>query len=407
MMMAFEGPYIAAMIGRLPDVKLNLAGYGIAYSVGLLVEAPIIMLMSASTALVKSKQSYIKLRNFSFILIGVLTAVILIILIKPVYIFIFNDLLKLEEKLQSNVYWAIWGLVPWAGAIGYRRFYQGIMIKDGKTKYVAYGTLTRMLTVIFLAVFIKNFTKINSALLGTMTLSGAVVVEAIFARVLAKDSVSKVMKMEIKDDLNFRKIAKFYFPMAMTPLIALAVPPMTTFVLLKGTNPLESAAIMPVLNSLTFVFRAVGLSFQEVAIALLDGGFRHYEKVRNFMRGLFLFNLLGYGMISFTPMAEVYFVNISGMTPELAEMAKIPSMILTFVPPFTALLSFQRAIIVKKGVTIHMTIATFIEVIITFGMLFTIPFVPVTGIIVAATALLVGRVVSNLYLHIIISKSFL
>lgn len=83
MMMAFEGPYIAAIIGRLPDVKINLAAYGIAYSVGLLVESPIIMLMSASTAMVNSKQNYLKLRNFTFFLIIFLTAIILIILIKP------------------------------------------------------------------------------------------------------------------------------------------------------------------------------------------------------------------------------------------------------------------------------------------------------------------------------------
>lgn len=402
--MAFEGPYIAAIIGRLPDVKVNLAGYGIAYSVGLLVESPIIMLMSASTAMVKSKQSYIRLRNFTFFLIIILTAIILIILIRPVYDYIFMDLIKLNEELRGVVYYAIMGLIPWSGAIGYRRFYQGIIIKYGKTRQIAFGTFTRMMTIILVALILKTFTSINSALLGTLTLSGAVIVEAIITRIFAINPVKNVIEVDEKEDLTYYDIIRFYFPMAMTPLIALAVPPLTTFALLKGKHPVESAAIMPVLNSLTFVFRAVGLSFQEVAIALMDKDFKNFVKIRNFMRGLFLFNIVGYGSISFTSLSEYYFIKVSGMTKELADMAKIPARILTFIPPFSALLAFQRAVIVKKGVTIHMTIATVIEVVSTVLLLFLIPFVDLPSIVVAASALLIGRVLSNTYLHLIIGR---
>jgi len=83
--MAVEGPYLAAVIGRLPDVKVNLAAYGIAYSVALITESPIIMLMSASTALVKSRYSYIKLRNFSYLLIVILTLLIAFFLYKTCF----------------------------------------------------------------------------------------------------------------------------------------------------------------------------------------------------------------------------------------------------------------------------------------------------------------------------------
>ena len=65
LMMAFEGPFLAAIIARLPEAKYNLAAYGVAYSFALLSEAPVIMMMAASTALVKNSQSYFKLRNFN------------------------------------------------------------------------------------------------------------------------------------------------------------------------------------------------------------------------------------------------------------------------------------------------------------------------------------------------------
>ena len=46
LMMSVEGPFLAAVIARLPLPKFNLAAYGVAFSFALIVEAPIIMLMS-------------------------------------------------------------------------------------------------------------------------------------------------------------------------------------------------------------------------------------------------------------------------------------------------------------------------------------------------------------------------
>ena len=57
LMMSVEGPYLAALIARSPEPKFNLAAYGVAYSLALIIEAPIIMIMSASVALVKNKDS--------------------------------------------------------------------------------------------------------------------------------------------------------------------------------------------------------------------------------------------------------------------------------------------------------------------------------------------------------------
>ena len=35
-------------------------------------------------------------------------------------------------------------LIPWPAAIGYRRFYQGILVRHGLTRRVAYGTVVRL-----------------------------------------------------------------------------------------------------------------------------------------------------------------------------------------------------------------------------------------------------------------------
>ena len=49
LMMAAEGPYLAAIIARLPDATTNLAAFGVAFAFAIIIESPVFMLMSAST----------------------------------------------------------------------------------------------------------------------------------------------------------------------------------------------------------------------------------------------------------------------------------------------------------------------------------------------------------------------
>ncbi len=55
LMMAFEGPFVAAIIARLADPKINLAAFGVATSLAWIIESPIVMMLSASNALVRDK----------------------------------------------------------------------------------------------------------------------------------------------------------------------------------------------------------------------------------------------------------------------------------------------------------------------------------------------------------------
>ena len=84
-MMAVEGPLIAAIIARLPDARENLAAYGVAFAFGLLLESPVVMLLSAATVLAEDRDSYLTLRRFGYGLSGLLTVVMVIAVFPPVF----------------------------------------------------------------------------------------------------------------------------------------------------------------------------------------------------------------------------------------------------------------------------------------------------------------------------------
>lgn len=102
LMMAVEGPFLAAVIARLTDPKFNLAAYGVAFAFALLVEAPVIMIMSASTALAENETSFRRLRTFTYALNAAVTAAMLIMLIPPLFEFLMLDSLPCHRRSPGS-----------------------------------------------------------------------------------------------------------------------------------------------------------------------------------------------------------------------------------------------------------------------------------------------------------------
>ncbi len=191
-MMSVEGPFLAALIARSTEPKFNLAAYGVAYSLALIVEAPIIMMMSASVALVKDSLSFHKLKNFTYTANGIITLIMLILVTPPVFYFITEGLIGLPNEVSRLTHIATIILIPWPGAIGYRRFYQGLLINNNLTRRVAYGTIVRLLSMSVCAVSLFISGIVEGVIVGATSLSFAVVMEAIAVRIMVRKTVQKI-----------------------------------------------------------------------------------------------------------------------------------------------------------------------------------------------------------------------
>jgi hypothetical protein len=199
--------------------------------------------------------------------------------------------------------------------------------------------------------------------------------------------------------LSYRRITEFYIPLALTSLIGLAVHPMVTFLLGRARYPIESLAVLPVVNSLSFIFRAMGLSYQEVAIVLLGKRHEHTKELGRFALGLGLASSLGLALIAFTPLAHVWFETISGLSRELAAFAIAPTQILVPLPFLSVMLSYQRGILVQGRFTRPITLATAIEVTgIVVTLLALTRGLAMVGATAAAIAFVAGRIGSTSYL---------
>lgn len=409
LMMAVEQPFLVSVIARLGDAKFNLAAFGIAFAFALIIEAPVIMLMSASTALVTDRHSYRKMKRFTDILNVSVVIVQLILLIPPVFNFIVQDLMGVPDNVAHLTYIALILLILWPPAIGYRRFYQGILIRNNLTRRVTYGTLVRLGTIA-LSGFGLYLTGIEGAYVGAATLSIAVFAEAIASWLMARKTVKRIIhegdlppdETEGYNDgerIGYRFIARFYAPLALTSLLSLGVNPFVTFFLGRSQMAIESLAVLPVVNSLVFIFRSMGLSYQEVLIALVGDRKQNYPSLRNFAVTLGSVVTVLLAVIAFTPLANIWFVKVSGLTEELADLAYTPLKIMLLLPALSVLLSFQRSTLVVASNTRPISIATATElIIIVLALLVCIAYFNMVGVIAASIAYVIGKSASNIYL---------
>jgi hypothetical protein len=401
LMMSIEGPILAALIARLAGPEYNLAAYGVAFSFALIIEAPVIMIISASTALVKNYDSFIKLRNFTFLLNAIITLLMLVFLIPQVFFFIAEDLINLPHNVAGLTHTATIILIPWPGAIGYRRFYQGILIRNDLTKRVALGSVIRIATMGSTAFLLYFFADIPGVILGASSLSAAVIMEAIASRIMANDSVNKIKTNNdnLHEPLTYKKIYYFYYPLALTSLIGLGVQPLITFFIGQSRMALESLAVLPVVTSFVFIFRALGLSYQDVVIALMGESKEVFLSLKKFAVILGILLTLALSFVAFTPLSEIWFGVVSGLPYNLTSFSRLPLMIMAIFPALTLLISFQRGILVNRNNTKSITLATILEfsVIVIFLFLF-IKVFALAGAVAGTAALVLGRISSNIYL---------
>ena len=207
------------------------------------------MLMSAATSLVRDRSSYLRLRTFSRGLALLTTGGLLLLLVPSVFAALAVTVMGLPPEVAELTYGALWFFLPWPGAIAYRRFLQGVMIRSGQTQLVAYGTVIRLGALVTSALFGFFVLEMPGAWVAAMALATSVTAEAIAARFMAADAVRSLLAQESDGpegaEMPYREIAAFYFPLALTSLIGLAVHPMLTFFMARSVSPVESTGSVP------------------------------------------------------------------------------------------------------------------------------------------------------------------
>ncbi len=400
LMMAMEGPILAALVARLADPTVNLAAYGVAAAIAMLIESPVIALLSASVALSRDDHSRSLLHRFMVRLNWLVTVLMIGICIPPVFDLVALNIIGLPSEVAWRVHVGLLCMIPWPAAIGVRRFYQGLLIRRGLTRSVAIGTIARLLSMAASGLLLSAY-GVEGVVVGCVGLTAGVVLEGTAIWLIARRQPDAEDE-GASEPLTDRRIIQFYAPLALTSVVSFFATPLLSFFVNRMPMAVESLAVIPVVSSLLFVFRSFGFSYQEVGITFLGMSPAHYRVVRRVGVWITLATSVLMIIVVATPLLSLTYTYVFALEPNLVQLAILPTQLLIIVPVTAAMYSLQRSVMIATHQTIHVSVSMAIEVG-TMALCMTVFTVlgTVHGALAASIAIGIGSVLSSLYAYVI------
>jgi hypothetical protein len=255
LLMALEQPAMSAVVARLSNPEINLAAWGgVVFPLVLMIESPIIMLLSASTALSKDWDAYAKMRRFMIRAGAALTALHLLVVLTPLYYAIVR-ILGTPAEVVEPARVGLLLMLPWSWSIAYRRFNQGVLIRFGHSRAVAVGTAIRLTVDVSALTIGYLIGTLPGIVVASGTIAMGVIAEAIYAGLRVRPVVRDELKSAPAADepLTRSTFVAFYLPLALTSLLGLSVDPIGSAALGRMPNALESLAAWPVVMGFLFL----------------------------------------------------------------------------------------------------------------------------------------------------------
>ena len=351
--MGVELPVVSAFVARMPNPAINLAAYGgIVFPLALIIESPVIMLLAASTALSKDEPSYQLIRRFMLVTAAALTGLHILIAFTPLYYFVAESLLGAPEVIVEPGRIGLMIMTPWTFSIAYRRFNQGVLIRYNHSKKVGVGTIVRLSVDLIVLVIGYSIGSIQGIIVATAAVAAGVISEAVYSGIVVRPVVRNqlIPRPHVKPPLTLSNFLRFYIPLVLTSLLNLMVLPLGSAALSRMPSALPSLAVWPVLSGLTFMFRSVGVAYNEVVVALLEEP-RSTQSLRIFSIILTTITTALILIMALTPLSSLWFNIISGLESQLADMATIGLMLAIPTAGFAVLQSWFQGLILHGGRT--------------------------------------------------------
>ena len=350
LLMGVELPAVSAVMARLAQPEISLAAYGgVVFPLALIIEAPVIMLLAASTALCKDWASYLVVRRYMRGAAVVLTLLHVLLAFTPLFDVVVGGIIGAPEAIRPAARLGLQIMTPWTGAIAYRRFQQGILIRFGRSSAVGLGTVVRLLANAGVLVFGGLYWNVPGIVVGTTGISLGVVAEAFAAGFWVRPVLRGPLReaAPISPPLTFRGFLSFYVPLALTSLIGLIGLPMGSAGMSRMPRPLDSLATWPVVNGFTFLFRGVGMAYNEVVVASLDQP-DSITALRRFAVWAAIVGSVIYLVVVATPLIEIWLGTVSALPERLVELGRRSIWLFLLMPAHGFFQSFYQGILVDS-----------------------------------------------------------
>ncbi|TAF57860.1 MAG: hypothetical protein EAZ61_00210 [Oscillatoriales cyanobacterium] len=379
--MACGDPAITVTLAYLPNSQLNLASLGVAKSLAVLFESPIIMILHASNALAGNATSRLALWRFTLLCGGILSGLLYALALPPIFELVGGQWLAIPANLSASVQSTILIMSGWAFVIAWRRYFQGLLIYHGHGSALAKASLARLL-ILCTTLFIGFNLKLSGWLLAGSALMVGVTCEAILITGFAYQLGAVVRNIQVPDleilegladsksavDLpahsaihlpqNIKQVWKFYYPLANSMLVVWGGRALLLSILGRDSDATTAIASWSAAWGLVLVIANSTRMVQQIVI-------KYRERLPFF--DLFVFalsiglacSLVLVSMVA-TPIGNQVIASFIGHDSVLLAQIKPVIWVCTVIPILTALQNAGQGFLVSQGKTSRVNLATWL-----------------------------------------------
>lgn len=401
-MMVLEPSTINIALGRTIDPELALAAYGVAFSLALLVEAPIIMLLDASVARSLDGEAFRLMRRFTLLLGLIVTAVGLLVSLTPLYTLIVEGLMNIPEDVAARARPTMQILAFWPLPIAWRRAHQGVLIRANRTGMITVATGVRLVTLAA-ALFggLMLFPSGGSVVAG-LAMDISVTVEAVLitwaTRPVLQTGAFRGDPLRDQSPRTMRDLWRYYRPLLVTTILRQATRPVLNAGIAAAGMARASLAAWPVAWGFAILIAGPAWSLQQLTTALAVDE-NAYRRVRGFAMSLSVLFAVLLAAVAFTPLYGLVMGGIYNLSPELQELAQPALQLMSLYPLLMGAQSLLRGVLIRTGNTAVVRSAMTVNVLVLAATILAgVWFFSLKGVMVAATAVLAGAVAELVWL---------
>jgi hypothetical protein len=371
-MMSVSVPVINAGLARLPLPETNLAAFGLAFSLSIFLESPVFALQQAIVAWYGGSGPIRSYVSFAF-WVGVLMMVFeAVVAFTPAAPFLFRTLMGVPEGLIDLSVHALQVSVVFPVLVATRLAYQGILISRRNSAPIAWGTFLRLLLLAGLVMFVCPRLPMEAPAAAMAALAAAVFIELFYVAFAATRTPERTHgpspAQKVGRSLSGRVL--FLLPLAGTMALGTLTNPVINAFISRTPEPETALAIYAVVASLVWFLASPTLRYSAVTIAL--GTTRdNLRQLKGFLIWFVGGICVGVFVLTLTPVMTVILEKVIGLSPDLAERARLPLVFLSVQPLIAGFIAYNQGTLTRSARTGSVGIGSLsrIVVILGFGLL--------------------------------------
>jgi progressive ankylosis protein len=396
--MALGDPLTTTTLAHLPDARTNIAAVGVAKAIAIFCESPIIMLLHASNALAPTQLSRQALWKFTLIASGAMSLLLALTTLPLIFAIVGEGWLGVSPSLSSSIRSTLSIVILWPFAIGWRRYFQGLLIHSGQTTAVAQSGIIRLCVVggILAGGFIL---KANGAVVAGMSLVWGVIAEAVAVTYLAqKLGATKPPELVSSPELpqDIAGVWKFYAPLGGTMMLGWGARAALVGIVARSNDGSIALAAWPAAWGLVLVIANSTRMVQQIIIR--NRKLMPDRVLIIFAISVGIFCSLILLSVSGTPISDKAIGYFIGSDTELIDRVRPVLLICAMMPLLVSVQNALQGFLVSEGRTWGVNHAAWVGAIVMLGTAYLASQLGQNGAIAAAIGMILGSAMEIGYL---------